>query len=327
MTLQEAISLFKNKRILVVGDLMLDHYTIGEATRLSAEAPVPVVRKIEEEFRLGGAANVAYNIVSLGARCSLAGTVGADFAGEMLLRLLAKSGVETGIILEYGAKPTTVKHRISAGNHQLLRLDTEEYGHLSPEAESEFLSRLAPEIQKADAIVLSDYAKGLFTKRVADYIKEKAKEHKKAILADIKPSNKHFFVGVQVITPNLNEGRDMTGGVTLDEIGKKLVKELKTEVVLTRGGEGMSVFSSEEQVKHIPAYTSNAVDVTGAGDTVIAVMSLGCAVGLSLVQAAELANTAGGIVVQKKGTAPVLAEELSSEVGAGRQTTYPVREA
>jgi bifunctional ADP-heptose synthase (sugar kinase/adenylyltransferase)/quercetin dioxygenase-like cupin family protein len=211
-------------------------------------------------------------------------------------------------------RSTTEKHRIVSGeHHQLLRLDREEKNHLSADEEEQCYALLAPLIKKADVIVLSDYAKGYFSKNFAQRIIACAKFEKKIILADFKPESGDYFLGVDIFTPNLKEARELTGRHEVEEVGLRLVRDFGAHAVVTRGSEGMSLFRREDGSHHyIPGKKARALDVSGAGDTAIAVLALGVAVGLAIVDAATLANEAAAMVVQKPGTATLSREELAS---------------
>src|SRR3989344_3241451 len=313
--ISDAISKFKNIRVLVVGDIMLDRWTFGDVVKISPEAPVPVVRKTEESVTLGGAGNVANNLAALGARVFLSGVIGDDYNKKTILRLLKENGVNTDAILVDRARPTTEKHRVIAKNgHQLFRLDVETTDHLDMTQEHRLYTRIAPLIKKSDVLILSDYAKGVFSRKLAQTIITTAKKAKKAVLADFKQKHKLYFRDADIVSPNLEEAREMTGLDRVDEIGTRLARDLRAHVALTRGGEGMSVFRyrSKKPPYHIPGKRIRMFDVAGAGDTVIATLALVLAPALDLEAAAFLANEAGAIVVQKQGTATVSLEELAS---------------
>ncbi|GEM_PF-45999 len=316
--LKEVIAGFKNKRIMVVGDVMLDRYTFGDVERLSPEAPIPIVRKTSEKFVLGGAGNVAANLASLGAGVSLVGVLGNDSHRDIVLRILREQGIDRKDILVHKTKPTIVKHRIVSGpGHQLLRVDEENTENLDARAEEEIVRRVREEIKKCDIIVFSDYAKGLFSKDLAQKILKEAKRQGKKVLGDFKPKNKEMFVGVDLLSPNLKEAGEMTGLHDIEDIGPALIDYFGADVMLTRGGEGISVFThADRSHNHIPGKKIKVFDVSGAGDTVIAVVALALASGLDLKDAAHLANVAGAIVVQKPGTATISAEELASALQA-----------
>lgn len=316
--LRRAIKQFADKRILVVGDIMLDQYTYGEVTRMSPEAPVPILRKSEEKFVLGGAANVAHNAAALGAEVTLCGFVGNDSRKSKLLELLEKSRISSAGVLELSDRSTILKNRLVASGHQLLRVDDEVVKPVDEEAEERLIAAVKRLLPDCEAIIFSDYAKGALSQRVAAEIIRLAKKNRKLIVADLKPVNKKIFYGVDVITPNLREGIEMAGTAILEEVGPNLVKAFHAAVVLTMGENGIYVFDKANSAKHLPSRKVKVFDVSGAGDTVAAAVALGMVSGLDLEGAAYLANLAGGIVVQKFGTATLSAEELLSALGSHR---------
>jgi rfaE bifunctional protein kinase chain/domain len=314
--LKEAIEKFKDAKVAVIGDIMLDHYTFGEVERVSPEASVPIVVEKSEKFMLGGAANVANNLAALGANVSLAGTVGDDKAGALVMRLLKEKGIGTEAIVTLAHRPTIEKHRIISGeNHQLLRLDREKRDNLTLQEEERCYALMVPIIKKCDAIIFSDYAKGFFREPFTQKIIAFAKAEKKIMLADFNPKHKKYFLGVDVVSPNFKEARELTGlyECEVEMIGPQIVRELDVHAVVTLGGEGMSLFRREDASHyHVPGKKIRVFDVSGAGDTSIAVLALGVVAGLDLADATMLANEAGTIVVQKPGTATLSREELAS---------------
>ena len=309
-----AILEFKRANVLVIGDVILDHYTFGEVERISPEAPIPIVHKKSEKFTLGGAANVANNLAALGARTSVAGILGSDPAKDLVFKLLKEKNIGTECLLVRANHPTIEKHRIIAGDgHQLLRLDIEHVEHLTPEEEATFFELASPAIKTCDAVIFSDYAKGLFSLGLAQKLIALAKRAGKLMLADFKPQNRSYFPGVDVVLPNLKEAREMAGFHELEAIGPSIVSEFAAHVAITRGGDGISIFRREDASHHhVPGKKIKVFDVSGAGDTSIAVLALGLVAGLNLEHAAVLANEAGAIVVQKPGTATLSPEELAS---------------
>jgi len=300
---------FARARVLVVGDVMLDRYWFGDVDRISPEAPVPVVlvRRIEE--RAGGAANVARNIAALGGRVSLLAVIGDDEPGKALEGLLADSGVDA--VLHRDAElSTTVKLRVVGHQQQLLRIDFERAP--SKEALAEKLGEYERLVDEADAVVLSDYGKGGLA-HVSRMI-ELARAHGKPVLVDPKGSDYARYRGATVLTPNRSEFREVAGRWTdeadLASRARKLRADLDLEALMvTRSEEGMSLFTASE-ARHEPTRAREVYDVSGAGDTVIATLSLMVAAGASLASAMRVANHAAGIVVGKLGTAVVHREEL-----------------
>ncbi len=315
---KQAVAKFKDANVLVVGDLMLDRYTFGDVNRISPEAPIPVLRKNSEKLVLGGAANVAANLASLGAKATIAGVLGKDENAERILSLLDDKKISKSGVLAVDGRPTTEKQRIVSGdNHQLLRLDNEATDHLDSGTEERFYGLVAPLVRSCDALIFSDYAKGLLSGNLTQKLIGFAKSQGKFVLADFKPQNKEYFKGVDLISPNLKEGQEISGLKEPEEIGPKLVKDFGAHVVLTRGGDGLSVFrSGDGSHYHIPGKKIKIFDVSGAGDTSIATLALGLVSGLELEPAAVLANEAGAIVVQKPGTAALSVEELLSSLRA-----------
>jgi rfaE bifunctional protein kinase chain/domain len=296
-------------RVLVVGDPMLDRYWHGAVERISPEAPVPVVRVSREEERIGAAANVAYNVVTLGARASFLGVVGDDEAGRRLEALLRETGIETHLKRD-GRLKTTVKLRVIGRHQQLLRMDFEsEPDHEALAAQNESFGQLVP---AHDAVLFSDYGKGGLA-HVGTMIDAARLAHR-AVLIDPKGSDYSRYRGATVITPNRAELQQVVGAWRSDEdLGQRaqaLREELRLQALLvTLGEDGMTLFDAEGET-HVQAQAREVFDVTGAGDTVIATLAALVAAGLDLRQAMPLANKAGGIVVGKFGTATVSYEEL-----------------
>lgn len=297
--------------VMVVGDLMLDRYWYGQVDRISPEAPVPVVHVQREEDRLGGCGNVAYNLVSLGAKASLLSVVGHDAAGDRLRELLSQSGIAVELRQDPGLS-TTMKLRIIGRHQQLLRADFENQpDHEVLAALSHRYTELLPSHQ---AVLFSDYGKGGLA-HVADMIAQ-AKARQLPVLIDPKGSDYSRYQGATVITPNRAELRDVIGPwrneAHLNEMAQNLRRELGLHsLLLTRSEEGMSLFD-EEGVAHVAAQAREVFDVTGAGDTVIATLAALLGAGMNLRQALPWANKAGGIVVGKFGTAAVSWNELTA---------------
>src|SRR5579872_4123729 len=228
---------FSKKKILVVGDVMLDQYTYGTVRRISPEAPVPVVEKTSEKFILGGAANVANNAASLGAKVTLIGVVGNDQRKNTMVALLKEKHIQPSLVTS-NSRPTILKNRIMVSEfQQLLRFDDEVTTNLTAQEEKQVLSFIAKELPKADFVILSDYAKGFFSKSLSQQILKLAKKSKKIVLADIKPKNKEFFIGVDLIAPNLKEAQEMSGEKDSVLVGKTLTKYFQTNILLTLGAE------------------------------------------------------------------------------------------
>ena len=300
---------FSKARLLVVGDIMLDRYWFGDTNRISPEAPVPVVQVGKIDERLGGAANVARNVAALDAKTTILGVIGDDEPGRRVSELLKSSGVDSQ--LEVDTKvPTTVKLRVIARQQQLIRLDFEEAP--SQAALAHKLERYEKLLGNADVVILSDYGKGALG-QVALMI-EQARAQKKMILVDPKGDDYAKYRGATVLTPNRSELRQVVGQWTSEDDLTKRAQDLRKSLdlealLLTRSEEGMSLFT-ETGVSHVKAQAREVFDVSGAGDTVIATLSVALAAGWPLERAMALANRAGGIVVGKLGTATVTSEEL-----------------
>ena len=301
----------KNVRLLVVGDVMLDRYWFGEVSRISPEAPVPVVKVERIEERLGGAANVARNALALGAGTALLSVVGDDEAGRSLSRLLAESEIDAGLHVDRDID-TTVKLRVIGRQQQLLRIDFETTpSHEVLQAKlSEFVSRVAA----CDVVILSDYGKGGLA-HISEMIRL-ARAAGKPVLVDPKGDEWGKYAGATVITPNRSELREVVGRWTSEEDLAARVRKLRGELglealLVTRSEEGMTLFAADE-IHHQPAQAREVFDVSGAGDTVIATLAVMLAAGAGWAEAIRTANVAAGIVVGKLGTAVVTREELAA---------------
>lgn len=319
MGFTQIINSFKNKKILIIGDLILDRFIYGKVNRISPEAPVPVVDVVSESFLLGGAANVANNIIALGGKVSIAGIVGKDTAGRILKELFEDRNINTEGMIE-DKRPTTVKTRVIAHHQQVVRFDREDRKGL----EGKNLINLANYIKKAvkdhDAIIISDYKKGVISSSLIKTVVKYARPNNTFVAVDPKVGHFHFYKNVSLITPNLMEASQGSGVEIKDE--QSLLKAAKTlmtklsckSVLITRSEDGMSLFERDALKKfkatHIPTVAKKVFDVTGAGDTVIATITLAHAAGASLEEAAVIANHAAGIVVGEVGTAVVTPERL-----------------
>lgn len=312
---------FSKVRVLVVGDVMLDRYWYGQSNRISPEAPVVVVNVQQEETRLGGAGNVAANVASLGAHALLMGLIGEDQAGEQLEALLNQKNIISHLVKLPGAT-TIVKNRVMSRQQQMIRLDFEiPYGQWPQE---KFLEKYDGLLSSVDAVILSDYAKGT----LADFNQfiTLARQKDIPVLIDTKGKDFEKYKNATVITPNLHEFETVVGAcVNLSDIenkGEKLRELLGLEAVLiTRSEKGMSLISKQQSPLHIPTEAKEVFDVTGAGDTVIATLSVALASGFSLGQAAVLSNKAAGVVVSKLGTAAIHIDELNQQA---QQNTKPL---
>ncbi|MBU3599447.1 D-glycero-beta-D-manno-heptose-7-phosphate kinase [Polynucleobacter sp. 30F-ANTBAC] len=303
------IQQFRQARLLVVGDVMLDRYWFGDTERISPEAPVPVVHVSKMDERLGGAANVARNAASIGAQIAILGVVGDDEPGQRIEDLLKAQGVKS-YLQKDPSLPTTVKLRVVARQQQLIRLDFEETP--THEALLNKLEQFQSLLLDVDAVIFSDYGKGGLT-HVTQMIRA-AREAGKVVLVDPKGGDYSKYQGASIITPNRSELRQVIGRwkdeADLTAKAQQLRQDLKLDaLLLTRSEEGMSLFTADG-VEHVKADAREVFDVSGAGDTVIATMAVALAAQWSAGQAMKLANKAGGIVVGKLGTATVSLEEL-----------------
>jgi D-glycero-beta-D-manno-heptose-7-phosphate kinase len=303
-------------RILVVGDVMLDHYIWGDATRISPEAPVPVVDIARDSWTAGGAANVALNIASLGAKCAVAGFIGRDDAGERLTAILQSKKIKP--IATPGEAPTILKTRVLVQHQQLCRLDREAppTAYDFPAAKADAL--LKKEIAACDAVILSDYAKGILNGELVTRVTKLTRDAGKFIALDPKPKRKLAFHGLDLITPNKRESLQLAGMDLVPhmpfpaaEVCARLHEIYGTKhLVITLGEDGMLLSSNGKVLKQIPTAAREVYDVSGAGDTSLAALVLALAAGASLETAAHFANAAAGVVVGKLGTATVTPKEL-----------------
>ncbi len=336
MRLQRVIPRMRGKRVGVLGDLMLDRYLWGTAARLSPEAAVPVVDFVEQSECLGGAGNVAANIAALGGRVEAFGVVGSDEAGRALLGCLRAAGIAPGGAVSDTKRVTTVKTRIIARHQQVVRVDRERREALSASTEEKLLRALFAGLRRLDALVLSDYDKGLITDALADRVLSACHRLKIPVFVKPKTSRLYAYRGARVIVCNAKEAgffvtRSLVDEKSVEEAGRALLAHFGcSAVVITRGEKGLNVIEESTAGQlHIPATSSEVTyarvgqagverggagrqvfDVTGAGDTVLSVLALAVAAGAELRDAALLANAAAGVVVGKLGTASVTAQEL-----------------
>lgn len=318
--LAQYVERFAESGVLVVGDLMLDEYVTGSVDRISPEAPVPVVTVKAIEHRLGGAANVTHNVRALGAKAFLAGVVGDDGHGRMLSERLHAAGIDGGAVVTDESRPTSVKTRVIAQKQQIVRYDRESAAPLSSPTAAALLQRVVRLLPKVQAIVLSDYAKGVLTEETVSRLITAARAAGKPVLVDPKTKNFPFYAGASLITPNFKEAREAASLVAgihvetqkdLERAAEKLLAKMKIDsLVVTKGEEGMYLFTPGKAPLHIPTAAREVYDVSGAGDTVVATLAVAIAAGAALPEAAMIANHAAGIVVAKFGTATASANEL-----------------
>ena len=320
----ENVRRFKNREILIVGDVGIDEYVLGQVRRISPEAPVPVVEVETEEMRLGLSANVAQNVASLGGIPRLLSVVGDDASAEHLRRLLTHAEVNPeDLVVDHG-RPTTRKLRVMVQNHHIVRVDYEQKQFLSTAVEDELLRRFAQKIDSASAVIIEDYAKGAVSERLIKEIIQMAHAKNKVVLADPhRSAPASTYRGVDLIKPNLEESYLLAGLPPderrddprhLEQVAKKLMELVGcSHLVITRGKEGMRIFERDAYMD-LPTNAKEVFDVTGAGDTVIAALALGWGAGFTIEQAAALANFAAGVVVGKVGCVPCSVAELEAAV-------------
>ncbi|HEV3271171.1 MAG TPA: D-glycero-beta-D-manno-heptose-7-phosphate kinase [Candidatus Methylacidiphilales bacterium] len=327
--LGEILDAFPRRKILVVGDLMLDEFLWGKVTRISPEAPVPVVDIQRRAAYPGGAANVARNIASLGARAALAGVIGEDQPGEQLVRLLTGEGIATGGIRATPLRPTTHKTRVCAitrqlhdhleieDQQQIVRVDDESRAPLDPESKRRLFDRLREEISAHDAVIIEDYAKGLVDQELVELVVAEAKAHGKIVAIDPNPNNPFDWSGGTVLKPNRREAF-LAAGLPYSPDEKAVLaagavlqkKHAIRYVLITLGEAGMLLLEQGQKPYHTPTRAQEVFDVSGAGDTAIAAFTLALAAGATGIEAAEIANHAAGVVVGKLGTATLDVAEL-----------------
>jgi rfaE bifunctional protein kinase chain/domain len=306
------IKRFKDKKVLVLGDLMLDRYIWGSVSRISPEAPVPVVEVKSDSLRLGGAGNVAQNLESLGAQALVAGIVGDDAEGRWIQKAVAAN---EGILVD-PARPTTVKTRIIAHHQQVVRVDFERKGPVPHELAASLVKYLRT--ADSDGLVISDYSKGLLNRSLVASALAAAQERRLPVFVDPKIENFRFFSPVTLLTPNHHEAelivrRECRTDEQVEKAGAEILSLINCRfLIIKRGEQGMTVFQKGKKTIHIPTVAREVFDVTGAGDTVIAVSALALLAGASIEQAAAIANAAAGIVVGKIGTATVTPQELQA---------------
>ena len=314
--LKQVISKFNKAKVLIVGDLILDEFIWGNVSRISPEAPVPVVWVDRENFMPGGASNVAANMRSLGGEVYLAGVVGNDSRGEVLQGLLRKKGVHCEGVIADPARPTTQKTRIIAHRQQVVRIDRELVKPISDTVLNEIRTYIRETLPRVDALIIEDYGKGVIVPGLVRDAVKVAKKHNKIITVDPKETHFSYYRGVTTLTPNHHEASAAVGfkikdDATLEKAGQTLLKKLKSEsFIITRGENGMAIFQPKKKTVTIPTVAREVFDVSGAGDTVISALTLSLAVGADILEAAHISNCAAGIVVGKVGVAVTNRDEL-----------------
>ncbi len=321
---KDILTRFSGRRLAVIGDSMLDRFLWGRVDRISPEAPVPVVRLEKETVKLGGAANVAANIRALGADVVLCGIWGQDEAGQQMRNLLGSFGIEDQGMVVTPDRPTTIKTRIIAHSQQVVRTDREDDQAL----DAALVAQLMEKLQAAgdlDGFILSDYGKGVLTDAALREFIDHARSLGKPVVVDPKNGDYSQYRGVTSLTPNQKEAAQacamaITDGQSLDSAGQKLLERTAAEAVLiTRGEHGMALYQADGQVHHLPTEATMVYDVTGAGDTVIAVYTTALACGAGFADAAALANHAAGLAVRELGTAAVTADQRRKVLDEGKK--------
>ncbi len=311
-------------RVLILGDVMLDEYMWGTVSRISPEAPVPVVAVRSESVKVGGAGNVATNVAALGGQASLIGLVGNDAAAERLSRELELAGVKSDGLIEDRSRPTTIKSRVVAGSQHVVRFDRESDAPVSRAIRAQLIAAVRERLPKVDVLLISDYAKGLVSPALVREVLALAAQHHRMVAVDPKVQHVSLFRRVTVVAPNHHEAAaaarlPVRSEEDLLRVGRVLLRRLNARAVLiTRGEQGMSLFETGKPVVHIPTTAREVYDVTGAGDTVMGALSLALAAGADMHEAAVIANFAAGVVVGKRGTATVTRAELERALQDGR---------
>lgn len=321
--LSENIRSLQGRKVLLVGDVMLDEYLEGDAERISPEAPIPVVKVARSRLLLGGAGNVARNVASLGGKAHLISVCGRDGKGDILNSILAEGAIESSIIT-LPDRPTTLKTRIIARNQQMLRIDHEDNSPLAPEDTTKILESIRKVIDGYSVMVVSDYGKGVVNKELMRGIMalRDASQSKPRVLVDPKTPNYPLYEGVHILTPNAKETGEAVSMPTgnREEIlaaGRAILAKLRSDHLLTTlGSSGMALFLTPGTVWHIPTTARKVFDVTGAGDTVMGTLALSLAAGVDLLDACMLANYAAGMVVADVGASTVTPKALQAELAA-----------
>ncbi|MEE9538204.1 MAG: D-glycero-beta-D-manno-heptose-7-phosphate kinase [candidate division NC10 bacterium] len=321
LSFEEILAQFPQRKILVLGDIMVDEYIWGVVSRISPEAPVPVVEVEDENIRLGGAANVVANIRALRGQADLVGVAGGDSMAERLLHEIEQIGVKLDGIVVDRSRKTTIKTRVVAGSQHVVRFDRESTEDLDDGLGGRIQELVQDRLDHVDALVISDYGKGVINARLLEVVVPLARARGVVTVVDPKINHFDLYRQVSVLTPNHREamaawGRPIRGEADVAAAGRHLVDRLKVQAVLvTRGERGMSLYEGNGRVSQIPAVAKEVFDVTGAGDTVVGSMALALASRATMVEAAQVANHAAGVVVGKRGTATVSLTELKRSLG------------
>jgi rfaE bifunctional protein kinase chain/domain len=314
--LREILDVMRTRKVMVVGDVMLDRYVWGAVSRISPEAPVPVVDIKDETVRLGGAANVADNVVSLGATCELVGVTGEDSVGDEIRREIEKRGIAAAGLVRDKTRPTTTKTRVIAHNQQVVRTDREVRDEVQGDVGERMIESAVARVDACDAVIISDYGKGVITTQLLERLIPMARSAGKIVSVDPKESHFLNYKKVSLITPNHHEAGGALGMRIHDEetllsAGWRIVEILDTDALLiTRGEHGMSLFQKDGTYQHFPTAARHVYDVTGAGDTVVSLFTLALSSRATMAEAAHISNHAAGIVIRDVGTAAVTPDDL-----------------
>lgn len=310
----------RGKKIAVLGDIMIDHYIIGKVSRISPEAPVPILEDLTDEYRLGGAANVALNISTLDAKTYLIGVIGDDRNSDILMNLLHKKNIDSSLIIKDKERPTTIKSRITSRKQQIVRVDREITTAINSKIEDQIIANFEKIVKDIDALIIEDYNKGLLTEKVITRVIEIARANDVIVTVDPKVDNFFAYKGVTVFKPNLlelskNMNRKITNDKDLQAIAWELFKEIKARyLVVTLGEKGMLIFEHDKNIFSLPTYAREVFDVSGAGDTVISTLTLALTLTDSVLESAIIANHAAGVVCGKQGTSPTNWAEIRESV-------------
>jgi D-beta-D-heptose 7-phosphate kinase/D-beta-D-heptose 1-phosphate adenosyltransferase len=314
--LLNSFSRFQPINVLVLGDLMLDAYTTGKVERISPEAPVPVLRVKEYKTLPGGAGNVVLNLLSLGARVFCAGRVGADDAGRELAQALSQASADVSAVITEIGFLTPLKNRLIADGQQLMRIDNEVSVEISEQAETALLERIEPILDQVDIVAISDYGKGLLSKSLLDEVIKQCQKRKIAVVVDPKGNDFSKYRGATLVKPNLKEALAAAklGDAPLERVAAELLSVTKAQMIMiTLSEKGIALFRKKE-TNHFPALSKEVVDVTGAGDTVLAIIALALGSGLAIEEACHLANVAAGIAIEKVGCVRITLSEMSERL-------------
>ncbi|MGA2591505.1 MAG: D-glycero-beta-D-manno-heptose-7-phosphate kinase [Bryobacteraceae bacterium] len=321
-TVARAVEAFLGKRILIIGDLMLDRYWSGTVDRISPEAPVPIVRKLSAFANPGGAANAACNVAALGAGATLFGVVGQDEAGRELQRILSGRGIDCAGISIATSRPTTVKLRIIAHDQQVVRIDDEDTTSIDASLGADVVKRAGRMMPGVDAVLVSDYAKGFLLDGVVKGIISEARRYSKPVIVDPKGADFERYRGATIIKPNRHELGALTGLPVRDHAetvhaAKQLLRLTgSTALVVTEGKDGMTLLRPEIAEEHFPSFARGVYDVTGAGDTAVAMLAVALAAGARLSDAVWLSNLAAGLAVREAGTVAISRDKIAKAIDA-----------